>query len=171
MRAVPAGDRWTRLYERAQRKLGPAIRANPRRFQPMVERFIRVLADVQKRLGRMRRAGVDKQKLKPLEARARLLRSGLFGAPRSFEGPPLLVIAGIALGVAAIAWAVAAYQYAVGLRERILLLERELEARVEASKEGRALQPSTLATSSSLPLLAVGAVMLGVVGWAWRGAA
>ena len=51
---------------------------------------------------------------------------------------------GLVVGVAAIAWSVAAYEYALNLREQTALSDRELVARIDASKEGRSLQPSTL---------------------------
>ena len=57
---------------------------------------------------------------------------------------PVLIAAGLAVGVGGAAWAVVAYEYAVSLREQTALALRELEARVEASKAGRALLPSTL---------------------------
>jgi hypothetical protein len=68
--------------------------------------------------------------------------------PAQLPGPvaqaPADQIGGLALGAAAIAWAVSAYEYAVNLREQTALAERELDARVAASRDGRVLQPSTL---------------------------
>lgn len=57
---------------------------------------------------------------------------------------PIVVVAGIAIGVVAIAWAIVAYEYAVNLREQTALADREFVARVEASQAGRVLPPSTL---------------------------
>ena len=59
---------------------------------------------------------------------------------------PILIIAGLAAGVAGCAWAVAAYEYAVNLREQTALADKELTERVAASKEGRTLQATTLPT-------------------------
>jgi hypothetical protein len=79
------------------------------------------------------------------------LAAGFYGdasPPRDRHGtdgrrvaPAVLVVGGLAVGVA---WAIAAYPYAVNLREQTWLAERELDARVEASREGRPLQTSTL---------------------------
>ena len=53
------------------------------------------------------------------------------------------------MGAVGVAWALAAYEYAVNLREQTALAERELDARVTASREGRALQPTTLPAQPS----------------------
>jgi len=67
---------------------------------------------------------------------------------------PLLVVGGIVLGVAAIAWAVASREHAKNLREQTALADHELTARVDASKEGRVLQETTLPEQpQSAPLL------------------
>jgi hypothetical protein len=75
------------------------------------------------------------------------------------------------VGVAAIAWAIAAYQYAVHLREQTALVERELQARVEASEQGRTLQPSTLPEQANAKLgwLMLGGLALAAGALAWRG--
>ncbi|MCA9488682.1 MAG: hypothetical protein KC621_02125, partial [Myxococcales bacterium] len=108
-----------------------------------------------------------------LEERYRVLAGGLAAPPAAVEGPPvLLVVAGVGLGLGAIAWSVAAYQYAVHLREHTALLEKELVARVEASREGRALQPSTVVTTDRgrvIGWVLLGGLALGAVGLVWRG--
>ena len=57
---------------------------------------------------------------------------------------PIVIVAGLVLGLAAIAWGVAANKYASNLREQTALADRELTARIEASQQGRTLPPSTL---------------------------
>ena len=61
----------------------------------------------------------------------------------------MLIVVGVIVGLAAIAWAVAAYQYAVNLREQTALTEKELDARILASREGRQLPATTLPPQSS----------------------
>ena len=161
---------WTRLYELGVAAYQDGILAGPERFRARVEAFVRVLQEVRERLQRIRALGVEDVRITALERRYRVLAGGLRSAPEAFEGAPvLLVVAGVGLGLGGIAWAVAAYQYAVHLREQTALLEKELTARVEASREGRTLPPSSLVSRSSWPLVAVGAAMAGVVVWAWRG--
>ena len=84
-----------------------------------------------------------------LEARYQDLAAGLFSDAAVATTPvvgvaPVIVVGGLAIGAMGVAWAIAAYEYAMNLREQTALAERELEARVAASKEGRALPPSTL---------------------------
>jgi hypothetical protein len=66
------------------------------------------------------------------------------GGPSVGVAPAVLVVGGLAVGAVGVAWAIAADQYAVNLREQTALAERELDARVEASREGRPLQNATL---------------------------
>ena len=56
----------------------------------------------------------------------------------------VLIVGGLAVGVAGTAWAVSAYEYATNLREQTALADRELSERVAASREGRTLQATTL---------------------------
>ena len=82
----------------------------------------------------------------------------------------IVMIAVVALSAAGVAWAIAAYEYAAGLRDETALMATELEARVQAMKDGKTLPPSTLAApertdrrSAPLGLVLVG---LGVLGGA-----
>jgi hypothetical protein len=162
-------DPWRQLYDLAVAAYAEGITASPAGFRTRVEAFVRELAQTREGLLRLRALGIADPRIDALEQRYRVLSAGLVSRPTSLEGPPvMLVAAGATLGLGGIAWAVAAYQYAVHLREQTALLERELVARVAASKEGRSLAPSTLAPRSSWPLFAVGAAMAGVVVWAWR---
>lgn len=69
---------------------------------------------------------------------------GVAPSPAVGVAPAVLVVGGLAVGAVGVSWAIAAYQYAVNLREQTALAERELDARVEASRDGRPLQTSTL---------------------------
>jgi hypothetical protein len=89
-----------------------------------------------------------------LELRYHDLAAGFYSDAQPATQPstgiaPIIIVAGIALGVAACAWAVAAYEYAVNLREQTALADRELVARVKASEQGRTLQPTTLPEPAS----------------------
>ena len=85
---------------------------------------------------------------------------------------PVVVVGTVALSAAGVAWAIAAYEYAAGLRDESALMASELEARVEAMRTGKALQPSTVTPPSSPDSASKGApvglvlVGLGVLGGA-----
>lgn len=57
---------------------------------------------------------------------------------------PLIVIAGLAIGVVGCAWAVVAYEYMQNLREQTALLRADLDARVQAMETGKTLPASNL---------------------------
>ncbi len=75
----------------------------------------------------------------------------------AMAGAPIAVVAGVGVGVIAFAWAVATYAQATNLREQTALADKELDARVEASREGRTLPPSTLPAPQDD----------GGLGWGW----
>lgn len=148
---------WRALSQAASDAWSAAIHADPAAFSGHVVAFQDQLAQTRATLDRMRTLvpsppvtpedHAAAEQLAAFEVRYHELAAGLYGD--AAEAPsvgvvPLLVVGGLALGAAGIAWAVAAYQYAVNLREQTALAERELTARVEASRAGRVLQPSTL---------------------------
>jgi hypothetical protein len=148
---------WQALERRALELHRSAIQKEPRAFAPKVEAYARELRQARVHLDRMRpmlpspaRAPEDQrivEKHRALEARYHELAAGLYADTKPAEGigvVPLVVVAGLAVGVAGIAWSVAAYEYAVNLREQTALAEKELAARVDASRAGRTLQTSTL---------------------------
>ena len=150
---------WKELQQSALEKWDSAIRRDPQSFAPQVQATIAELAAARAHLDEMKPllpkqlATAEDQRLfssfSRLSARYYELAAGVYADAKPARQPevgvaPVLVVAGVVLGVAAIAWAVAAYQYAKNLREQTALARQELVARVEASKEGRALQPSTL---------------------------
>lgn len=150
---------WQELQQSATDRWASAIRSKPQDFAPRVKATIDELAaarghlDAIKPLLPKKLVTAEDQRvfsnLSRMSARYYELAAGVYSEAQSAKKPavgaaPVLVVAGVALGVAAIAWAVAAYQYARNLREQTALAHQELSARVEASKEGRTLAPSTL---------------------------
>lgn len=148
---------WTSLHERAKASYDAAIRTNPSAYRDRVVAFVSLLTESRANLDRIKAhlATVDdpelQAKAQELESRYATLAAGVYAdaKPADTVGvAPLVVggvvVAGVLISVAGIAWAVAAYQYAVNLREHTGLLEKELAARVEASRSGRALPPSSI---------------------------
>lgn len=149
---------WKALEAEGRRLHEAAIRMNPARYADRVAAFVAEITAARQNLDRIKAklpnppvTDEDRQRVanyQALEARYSTLASGFYADTRpATEGTgaaPLLVVGGLVVGVAAIAWAVSAYEYAVNLREQTALADRELTARVDASKEGRALPPSTL---------------------------
>ncbi len=150
---------WKELQRSAVEKWDAAIRRDPRAFAPQVQATIDELAAARAHLDHIKpllpkqiKTAEDQRAFSSfsrMSARYYELAAGIYADAKPAEqaqvgAAPLLVVAGVALGVAAIAWAVAAYQYAKNLREQTALADRELSARVEASREGRELPPSTL---------------------------
>lgn len=152
---------WRDLQKTALDRWGEAIRRRPEDFAPKVQATVQELAAARAHLDHMKpllpkelRTPEDQAAManfSRLSARYYELAAGVYADAQPASAPqeqvgiaPLLVVAGLALGVAAIAWAVAAHQYAQNLREQTALADRELSARIDASKEGRTLPPSTL---------------------------
>ena len=148
---------WTGLHERAKSTYEAAIRTNPSAYRDKVVAFVSLLTESRASLDRIKAhlATVNDPELlakaQALESRYATLASGVYAdaKPADIVGvAPLVVggvvVAGVLISVAGVAWAVAAYQYAVNLRENTGLLEKELAARVEASRTGRTLAPSSI---------------------------
>jgi len=165
---------WKALHRRAMDKLGRSIQRDPESFRPQVEA---ALADLQASWAHLRRIQAMLSRIQDPQLRARTARAfaammqryhtlaaGLYAdaeqsqrAEVSGAVVPLLIIGGILFGVAAIAWAVASREHAKNLREQTALADHELAARVEASKEGRTLQDTTLPEQpAAAPLLGAG---------------
>ena len=157
---------WKALNEQAMSAYEVAIKADPMRYVDQIKGFMSALTDSRANLDRIKarlpnppRTEADRQLLathQALEQRYHDLAAGFYSDARPADQPStgavpvvVIVVAGLALGVAACAWAVSAHEYAVNLREQTALADKELEARVEASKEGRSLQPTTLPEPAS----------------------
>lgn len=154
---------WRGLSDRAVATYESAIRADPLAYAGRLTGFTSALAESRRNLDAIRtklpnppitesdrKIVADYQ---AMEGRYVDLAAGFYAdsvpADRAPGVPvvgaaPLVVVAGVAVGVVAIAWAVVAYEYAVNLREQTTLADRELTARIEASQQGRVLAPSTL---------------------------
>lgn len=161
---------WQAFRERAVRAWHKRIRVNPDAFLPQVQQFSAALNEARQRLDHAEKLAAAHPKLTDLETRYALLAAGLYADSRpsgGVQGVPIgIVIGGVMIGVAGIAWAIAALQYALNLREQTALLEKELTARVDASKEGRELAPSSLQPQSvqKTGWLIVGALALVTAG-------
>lgn len=172
---------WKALEAEGRRLHEAAIRVNPGRYADKVTAFLAELTTARVHLDAVRaklpnppRTDLDRQRVanhQALEARYAILAAGFYSDVRlaadQTGAGPLLVVGGLVVGVAAIAWSVSAYEYAVNLREQTALADRELLARVDASKEGRTLAPSTLPApkdpskrSAKVGLLLVGGLVL-----------
>lgn len=142
--------RWKAFRDKAVRAWRTSVAVNPASYLPQVQQFTAALWETRQLLDRCgtKVAAADRERLVALETRYALLTAGLYADARPaspVQGVPVgVVIGGLVIGVAGIAWAVAALQYAVNLRERTALLDKELDARVLASREGRELAPSSL---------------------------
>lgn len=150
------------LQHKAVATFSASILAAPERYVPVVQRFVAELQVARAHLLRLRvlashlddpqlTAGVD-----ALSRRWQDLAAGFYAHARPATSsmgavPVALVVGGVVVGVVAIAWAAGAYQYAVSLREQTALADRELSARLEASHQGRPLQPSTLPPAAPSP--------------------
>ena len=152
---------WSALQTESMRAYRAAIEADPTGYLARVEAFVAELSQARGSLNRIRDklpnpsvTAADQAahaKYQALEKRYHDLAAGLYAdakpAQTEIGVAPIVVgvvVGGVVIGVAGIAWSIAAYQYAVNLREQTALAKRELDARVEASREGRTLQPSTV---------------------------
>ena len=189
---------WQELHRQTVAKLGSAIKRNPESFRPQVTA---TLTDLQAARAHLQRIQARLPQIKDDATRAKaarvfaalyqryhVLAAGIYAddeqAKAEKQGQktqvsgfiiPLLIIGGIVLGVAAIAWAIASREHAKNLRDQTALADHELTARVDASKEGRVLQETTLPEMpASAPLLSattpsVGGGTAGKVGLALVG--
>jgi hypothetical protein len=149
---------WRSLQQQAMHRYEAAIRRDPRSFEPTVRATI---ADLQVSRGHLEHIGsmlpaqpATDQDLKDRATYGRLLNryqnlaAGIYADARPVTDQmgiaPIIIVAGLVLGIAAIAWGAAANKYASNLREQTALADRELTARIEASQQGRTLPPSTL---------------------------
>jgi len=152
---------WRNLAEQASRRFSAAVSSQPSAYADQVVAFQSELATSRASLDRIKTRLADPAlhddqalvaKVAALERRWTELAAGLYAdaTPTGAQGQPsvgvapVLVVGGVAVTAVGVAWALGAYQYAVNLREQTALAERELDARIAASREGRSLQPSTL---------------------------
>jgi hypothetical protein len=158
---------WTGLRARAAVLYATALQADPSGTAARVGGFTQALAEARATLDRIRpRLPVADQALlaryQELDRRWNELAAGLFAdATPAIGAAPALVVGGLAITAVGLAWAFAAYEYAVNLNEQTQLAERELEARIQASQQGRVLPPSTLPPASAGGARGLGLWLLG----------
>ncbi len=159
-----AWDRsWASFEQTAVETWRSAIEATPERFREPVEAFLNALAgtklnlDDALALAKMPGAtGTDRGRYLRLQAQYNAVAAGVMAhsvpADAARTGAaPVLVVAGLAIGVAGIAWAVAAYEYASSLRDQVQLYREDLAARVQAAQQGVTLQPTTVPAPAPAP--------------------
>lgn len=175
---------WKALSDQAVTTYDAAIRANPLAYSDKVTGFASALADTRRSLDAIaaklpnppvteadQKAVADYQ---AMEKRYHELAAGFYAdaVPADQAGAavpvigvaPLVVVAGVAIGVVAIAWAIVAFEYAVNLRDQTALADRELTARIQASEAGRVLPPSTLPPPPPSPAEAASGVGMWLLG-------
>ena len=154
---------WRSTYDDAVRRYQDAVARDPERFRSAVTATMNELAQAKRYLDELDRlvasgstaiTAVDRRDLALAHARYNDLAAGvLAGARRADTGEAIgvaplvaggLIVLGLAITAAAVCWAVVAYEYCVNLREQTQLKRDDLDARVDASKGGRTLQPSTV---------------------------
>lgn len=154
---------WRTLYEQGRAKWTASVQADAERYRPQVEAFATNLATTRKSLDNgwakieaLTAAGhPDAAKLVPqwqaLNARYQSLAAGFYAEVRPVDAPigaaPLvvaLVVLGFVVAIGGIIWALVAHEYNNNLTAETTLYERELDARIAASKEGRVLQATTV---------------------------
>ena len=151
---------WKALSDQAVAAYGAAIQSNPAAYIEKVTGFQAALTTSRETLDRIAAklpnppvTDADRAawaKYQALDKRYHDLAAGFYADARPAEpatgiAPAVVVVVGVvAVGLVGTAWAVAAYEYAVNLQDQTSLAERELDARIVASQEGRTLQPSTL---------------------------
>ena len=150
---------WKLLYQEATAAYADLVQAEPEKAAQQVEAYLAELAEARKNLDAIQAKLPNPpqtaeeqalvQQYQEMEKRYHELAAGFYTdtAPLNQTQTgivPILAVAGLAVGVGAASWSFAAYEYAANLREQTALASKELDARVEASKEGRTLQASTV---------------------------
>lgn len=174
---------WRAFADRALASYGTAAQADPAGTSSRVVAFVTALGTSRATLDRIRTllpvpttSDYDRQTIaryEELDRRWHDLAAGFYAdatpTPTAPAAPsvgvaPALLVGGLAVTAVGVAWAIAAYEYAVNLQGQTELAERELAARVDASREGRLLPPSTLPPAPPNPLAASSSVGLWLLG-------
>jgi hypothetical protein len=160
---------WRELRSHAAYLYAVALQADPSGTAARVDGFTRALTEARATLDRIRPrlpglAGLL-ARYQELDRRWHELAAGLFADATPVAPvmgmPPALVVGGLAITAVGLAWAFAAYEYAVNLNQQTQLAERELEARIQASQQGRVLPPSTLPPAPADGARSLGLWLLG----------
>jgi hypothetical protein len=163
---------WKELRARAAALYASAVQADSSGAAARISGFTQALGEARATLDRIRSRlpGLPDPALvaryQELERRWHDLAAGLFAdatpvATPVVGMPPALVVGGLAITAVGLAWAFAAYEYALNLQEQTALAERELDARVAASQQGRVLPPSTLPVAPPVGAASMGLWLLG----------
>lgn len=179
--ASAASAAWTSAYESAIATYEDLVKSDPKGSADQVVRFMAELEETRGLLDRMA-SQLPKPPVTPedhalhkryaaYEARYHEIAAGFYRDVEANQAPqvgvvPVLAVAGLAIGLGAATWSFAGYEYAVNLREETALASRELDARIQASKEGRTIQESTLpepasSASNMTTMMMGGAAVLG----------
>jgi len=151
---------WQALDDKAS-GLYDAIVAAPETYRAKVEGFVAALTTSKQNLTWIRAheghlSTQEKVSADALGQRYNDLAAGFLsdvdgGEALQLGAGPLLIVAGLGVGVAAIAWAVASYEHAANLRDQTALFREDLAARVTASQQGLTLQPATVPQTLPAP--------------------
>ena len=170
-------------YDAVYARVEEAVAAKPSSFEAKVRAFLTLLRECKANLERIAaqlpalpKNDAAKALIRRYQDMKALYDALVAGIALNATGElelgvvPVVVVGTVALSAAGVAWAVAAYEYAAGLRDETALMATELEARVQAMKDGKTLQTSTL-TSTPAPQgngapLGLVLVGLGVLGGA-----
>lgn len=143
------------LYDAAQKKWAGVVQKDPEKYRLEATNFIEAMKATRTKLDAAKpliQTPSDAARFNRLAAEYHGLMTRFAEQSQKETGFPIvLVVLGIGMSAAGLAWGVAAWEYAGGLRDRVSLELEELRARVEASKDGRVLQPSTLPAPPPAP--------------------
>ena len=176
---------WKTLSDQATAAYAAAVQANPAAYVDKVTGFLAALTTSRETLDRIQAklpnppvTDADRAawaSYQALDKRYHDLAAGFYtdtrpADPSTGAAPAVgvvIIVGAVAVGLVGVCWAIAAYEYAVNLQDQTALAERELDARIAASEQGRTLQPSTLppppnpeATAKGIGWLLVGGLVL-----------
>ena len=170
-------------YDAVYARIEEAVAAKPSSFEAKVRAFLTLLRECKVNLERIAaqlpalpKNDAAKALIRRYQDMKALYDALVAGIALNATGDlelgvvPVVVVGTVALSAAGVAWAIAAYEYAAGLRDETALMATELEARVQAMKDGKTLQTSTLTSAPAQPSrgapLGLVLVGLGILGGA-----
>ena len=167
-----AAPNWKRIFRRLPRAYRDLwnyglnthvakVRSVPQKYEAFVQGYIRTLERIHLNLSLLPETAETKE----LRDRYHILAAPFYAHTRKFAAgtnPPstisgdeefgfdpltisvVIVLGVLAISVAAVCWAVVSWEYVQNLKAQTELAKNELQERADASREGRALQPTTL---------------------------
>lgn len=150
---------WSTFYDDATSKLGPLLQADVSgylgKIQDSMNGLFAARSNLDQAKAKLPQLGLApedaelRERYTIMEHRYHIVAAGIYtdatSATDATGAGPLVVIAGIALGVAACAWAVSAWEYFANLRDQTKLLDNDLAARIWAMKNNATLPPPNVA--------------------------